>query len=106
MFTDEQLSGLTELGKINPDVKTLLDFYTDAQKDGVRIIRLSLNSELIELSKALADKNENHDLIYDKIMEASKVLKRLPKPPKPERVAKEKGNYFKKKNGHEGKAII
>ena len=109
MFTEPQLKSLTDLATINPEVKILLDFYLEAHEDGVKTIRLSLNSQLIALSKEMEQKATNYDFTYDKIIEVSKVLKKLPKPPKPEKEAKDKSfkpSAVEKKKGHADKALI
>ena len=105
MLTDAQLQSLTETAKTSPDIKMLLDFYLDAQKDGVEIVRLSLNSELLALSKKLENKSEDHYWVYEKIMETSKVLKRLPKPPKPPKPEKRPFYKVQKKQQQE-KVVI
>lgn len=110
MLTEEQLKSLNELALINPEVKILLDFYLEAQEDGVKTIRLSLNSQLIALSKEMEKKATNYDFTYDKIIEVSTVLKKLPKPPKPEKEVKDKKESGKfsnsKERAHAGKVIL
>lgn len=109
MFTEIQLQQLNVIAHSNPEVQMLLDFYLEAQADGVKTIRLSLNSQLLAFSKELTKKDCNYDFTYEKIIEVAKVMKKLPKPLKPEKEAK--GGKIQreentKKKGHTGKAVI
>ena len=79
MFTPEELKEIEALCKKSKEVKKVYDFWKSSQSDAVKLIRLTLNSQLLVLNEDLSKPDCNYDFTLDRINEISRTLKKLPK---------------------------
>jgi hypothetical protein len=81
MLTEEQLKNLSKLAEKNQDVKFLLEFYQDCQKDGLKALRFALNKKLLDISSTVESvrESDNDDKTFERIDRIVTSLKKLPK---------------------------
>ncbi len=79
MIDEKEMAALKVAAEKYPDVKKLLEFYLTTKKDGVEMIRASLNARLIKLNEEVSKDEADFDNALDKIKKISMTLKKLPK---------------------------
>lgn len=79
MLAESDIHYLKHLGEKDPLVQKLLDFYCGTTMDGVKAIRVTLNTQLLKLNQELTKPDTNYDVALDQICEVAKTLKKLPK---------------------------
>lgn len=80
-LTEEELKEAEKQSQKSEVVKKLLDFYNEAQTDGLTALRISLNKKLIAISSTVegAKESDNEDKTFERIDRIVTSLKKLPK---------------------------
>lgn len=98
MLTEEQIKEAEKISKKEESVKLLLEFYNDAQTDGLKAMRIALNKKLLDITTMVekADESNSDDKTFERIDRIVASLNKLPKTPSSKDEEKE-GSFLERK---------